>query len=238
MYDRVKAWVFERGGRLMYLGGNGLNCEVEFLDDATIVCRNGDAREVTRRGLESRFHLSGESEANLLGVVYDERGIMTAAPYRVVDAGHWAFEGPGVGEGDVFGRESLHMRCQGGASGHETDKISPSSPANVRRLAKGMNPGDGGADMAYFETAERRRRLLGRLDHLAQLDPRRRRRLRDHRQRAQAVRAGPCPHRRVVTPRGADMPDDERSVSRPTGTDLRPLRRARRPSRARPSAPT
>ena len=147
MYDRVKEWVFERGGRLMYLGGNGLNCEVEFLDDATIVCRNGDAREVTRRGLESRFHLSGESEANLLGVVYDERGIMTAAPFRVVDAGHWAFEGPGVGEGDVFGRESLHMRCQGGASGHETDKISPSSPANVRRLAKGMNPGDGGADM-------------------------------------------------------------------------------------------
>ncbi len=152
MYDRVKAWVFGRGGRLMYLGGNGLNCEVEFLDDATIVCRNGDAREVTRRGLEGRFHLGGESEANLLGVIYDDRGIMTAAPFRVVDAGHWAFEGLNVVEGDVFGGESLHMRCQGGASGHETDKVSPSSPADVRRLAKGMNPGEGGADMTCFET--------------------------------------------------------------------------------------
>ena len=29
MYFAVKSWVAERGGRLMYLGGNGLNCEVE-----------------------------------------------------------------------------------------------------------------------------------------------------------------------------------------------------------------
>ncbi|MCA1666221.1 MAG: carboxypeptidase-like regulatory domain-containing protein [Thermomicrobia bacterium] len=36
MYHRVRAWVHERGGRLMYLGGNGINCEVEFLDDATL----------------------------------------------------------------------------------------------------------------------------------------------------------------------------------------------------------
>src|SRR5262249_242438 len=32
MYRAVKRWVFERRGRLMYLGGNGLNCKVEFLD--------------------------------------------------------------------------------------------------------------------------------------------------------------------------------------------------------------
>ena len=44
----------------MYLGGNGLNCEVELDDDLTaMVCHNGDAREVERRGLESRFHLRG-----------------------------------------------------------------------------------------------------------------------------------------------------------------------------------
>src|SRR5262249_46383572 len=29
MYDRAKAWVFQQGGKLLYLGGNGLNCEVE-----------------------------------------------------------------------------------------------------------------------------------------------------------------------------------------------------------------
>src|SRR5205085_1118923 len=32
MYQRLKTWVFERGGKLLYLGGNGLNCLVEFLD--------------------------------------------------------------------------------------------------------------------------------------------------------------------------------------------------------------
>ncbi len=36
MYQRVKDWVHQRGGRFLYLGGNGLNCEVEFLDEATL----------------------------------------------------------------------------------------------------------------------------------------------------------------------------------------------------------
>ena len=31
--------LFERGGRLLYLGGNGLNCEVEFLDTGTMRCK-------------------------------------------------------------------------------------------------------------------------------------------------------------------------------------------------------
>ncbi|WZP00136.1 carboxypeptidase-like regulatory domain-containing protein [Isosphaeraceae bacterium EP7] len=151
MFDRVRDWVNTRGGRLMYLGGNGVNCEVELLDEFTAVYKNGDAREVTSRKLEGRFHLSGDSEASLLGVVFDERGIMTGAPYRVVDADHWVFEGTGLDEGDLFGTQSLHMRCPGGASGHETDKVSPSSPAGVHVIAKGTNPGDGGADMVQFD---------------------------------------------------------------------------------------
>ena len=129
-----------------------MNCEVELLDEFTPVYKNGDARDVIGRKLEGRFHLSGASEASLLGVVFDERGIMTGAPYRVVDAHHWAFAGTGLGEGDLFGTQSLHMRCPGGASGHETDKVSPSSPAGVQVIAKGTNPGDGGADMVQFET--------------------------------------------------------------------------------------
>lgn len=153
MYHRVKSWVFDRGGRLMYLGGNGLNCAVSFHGDGSaMVVLNGDAREVQRRTLESRFHLGGESEASLLGVVYDDRGIMTAAPYRVTDPTHWALEGTGLREGDLFGAASLHMRCPGGASGHETDKISPSSPPGVKRFAKGQNIDEGGADLITFET--------------------------------------------------------------------------------------
>ncbi len=154
MFDRLKAWVFGRGGKLLYLGGNGLNCEVEFVGADACIYRNEDDRALRdpRNGFESRFHQRGESEASLLGVVYDSRGIMTAAPYRVVDSRHWVFAGTGLRAGDLFGRESLHERVPGGASGHETDKRSPSSPANVHLLAQGTNPDAGGADMVLFDT--------------------------------------------------------------------------------------
>ncbi len=154
MYERVKRWVFERGGRLAYLGGNGLNCEVELLEGDRMVVHNGAIRGLSHQdvGAESRFAKRVESEANLLGVVFDPRGIMTAAPYRVEDDGHWVFNGTGLKKGELFGVRSLHRRCPGGASGHETDKISPSSPKSVRLLAKGLNVDDGGAHLAAFET--------------------------------------------------------------------------------------
>ena len=94
-----------------------------------------------------------ESEAAILGVVFTDSGIMTGAPFRVRDAAHWAFAGTGVSDGELFGQASLHRRCPGGASGHETDKISPSSPAGVSCLAKGTNVDEGGAEMAHYETA-------------------------------------------------------------------------------------
>jgi N,N-dimethylformamidase len=149
----VKHWVFERGGRLVYLGGNGLNCDVEFLDQQTCIYRNDNERRMRQpnSGYESRFHLRHESEASLLGIVYDPRGIMTAAPYRVIDASHWAFAGTGVREGSLFGQESLHERVPGGASGHETDKLSKSSPPGARLLARGENPNEGGAEMVIFD---------------------------------------------------------------------------------------
>ena len=154
MYRAVKSWVFERGGRLIYLGGNGLNCEVTFPDPATMVVHNGDSRKLQAElaRYESRFGMRQESEANLLGVVFTESGVMTAAPYRVLSAGHWALAGTGLSDGDLFGQQSLHERIPGGASGHETDKLSPNSPAGAVRLAKGLNPDDGGADIVTFET--------------------------------------------------------------------------------------
>jgi N,N-dimethylformamidase len=153
MYDRVKHWVHDRGGRLVYLGGNGLNCDVEFLDEQTCIYRNDDERRLKLPGAkqESRFHLRHESEASLLGIVYDARGIMTAAPYRVIDPAHWVFGGTGLVEGSLFGQNSLHERVPGGASGHETDKISKSSPKNTKLLAQGTNDAGGGADMSIIE---------------------------------------------------------------------------------------
>ncbi len=163
MYEQVKAWVFERGGRLMYLGGNGLNCEVEFPDAGAMGCKSqllsaGGAlgmEDPDRPGViyESRFHRTVESEANLLGVVCTDAGIMTAAPYRCLAPDHWVFAGTGLREGDLFGAESLHERCHGGASGHETDKRSASSPTGTLLLAKGTNPDEGGAEMVLHEPA-------------------------------------------------------------------------------------
>ena len=153
MYFALKEWVFNRGGRLIYLGGNGLNCEVEFLDDHRIVYHNtpwshSEPQPRPDGGeYESRFDKRVESEANLLGVVFDFKGIMTGAPYKVIDADHWCYEDTGLKNGDTFGERSLHQRIPGGASGHETDKISAQSPANTRLLAKGLNPDEGGAEM-------------------------------------------------------------------------------------------
>jgi hypothetical protein len=142
----------------MYLGGNGINCEVE-LDDGphglTMRCRTQRPSEAgegsTGPSAESRFARTVEPEASLLGVVFDDRGIMTAAPYEVIADGHWVFAGTGLRPGDRFGTESQHERCPGGASGHETDKMSGSSPPGTTLLARGLNPDGGGAEMVCYE---------------------------------------------------------------------------------------
>ncbi len=161
MYERVRDWVHHRGGRLMYLGGNGLNCEVEFLDDATLRFKTQLLSEGGALGMrdpknpdvfyESRFHRTVECEASLLGVVCTETGIMTAAPFKTLNASHWVFEGTGLRNGDLFGTESLHERVHGGASGHETDKMSRYSPPGTVLLAKGTNPDNGGAEMVHYD---------------------------------------------------------------------------------------
>ena len=159
MYLRVKRWVHHDGGKLMYLGGNGLNCEV-VLENNAMRClshvnsfRYGlGGSDDTNPNLryDSRMHRTLESEANLLGVATSDAGIMTAAPYRVLRSPHWAFEGTNLSIGDIFGEHTLHARVPGGASGHETDKITAHSPSNIEHLAKGVNSDGGGADLVYY----------------------------------------------------------------------------------------
>lgn len=160
MFERVRDWV-DRGGRLMYLGGNGINCEVELPTPSTMRCKTHLRAEGAALGMrdperpdvyyESRFHRTVAPEASLLGVVTTETGIMTGAPYRALRADHWVFAGTGLRDGDIFGEASLHERCSGGASGHETDKLSPHAPPGAIVLAKGLNPDEGGAEIVYHE---------------------------------------------------------------------------------------
>jgi hypothetical protein len=154
MYERVKAWVHAAGGRLVYLGGNGVNCAVTLHDDASMTVLNGDAAvlEPRRSEVESRFGLVHEPEARLLGVGYTRAGLFTAAPYQVLRPDHWAFAGTGVHAGDLVGTRTLNTRVPGGASGHETDKVSANSPAGVTVLARGTNPRGGGAEMSVYGT--------------------------------------------------------------------------------------
>ena len=75
----------------------------------------------------------------------------TYSPYRVIESGHWIFEGTGVRKGSLVGRAGLNM---GGASGWEMDKIDPRHrPAGLVHLAKGTNRWRNGADMTYFTHA-------------------------------------------------------------------------------------
>ncbi|MCZ2344005.1 MAG: carboxypeptidase-like regulatory domain-containing protein [Bacteroidales bacterium] len=156
MYDRVKTWVSQNSGKLVYLGGNGLNCEVELSADGTsMTCHNGTISSLWPQGMhgqESRFAMRHESEAHLLGIVFTPAGAMTGAPYQVLKADHWAFAGTGLRPGEQFGTLSLHRRCPGGASGHETDKCSKSSPPGMHLLARGLNPDNGGAEIVQYDT--------------------------------------------------------------------------------------
>lgn len=151
MYAAVWSWVHERGGRLAYLGGNGVDCEVEFTSDGALRFRTQAAPPGGPH--ESRMHRSYRPTSALLGVVFTGAGAMTGAPLDVLDAEHWAFRGTGLSTGDTFGTRTLHERCHGGASGHETDKTTAHTPPGARILARGRNPDSGGAEVVHFETA-------------------------------------------------------------------------------------
>lgn len=170
MYDRLDEWV-RGGGKLMYLGGNGLNCEVEFDEQGRMRCvSHEDLIKDARAGIESRMHRTHRPESALLGVAFTNAGAMTGAPYEVKDASHWVFRGTGLKDGDLFGEKSLHERVPGGASGHETDKVMKNSPS-LKLLARGTNSDGGGADLVVFRLGEGEVFSTGSITWVASLFP-------------------------------------------------------------------
>ena len=158
MYEKLKKWVGS-GGKLLYLGGNGINCSVDLHGDSMTVFDMDLSdwlpnRAYTGEGalIPSRFGLRHETESNVLGVVMSFAGMGTGAPYQVLDDSHPIFAGTGLRNGDQFGFETLAARCPGGASGHETDKIDSSSPQGTRLLAQGLNGPAAGADLITYTT--------------------------------------------------------------------------------------
>ena len=142
MYEAIQRWIADQGGTLLYLGACGGYAEAELPNPTTQLCRR-----------EGHWDLRGDPPHQLLGIGYTHAGFQTGAPYRVLDASHWVFAGTGLANDDLFGHESLHERCPGGASAHELDTIQDGSPPNLEHLAKGTNPEESGADLVIYPTA-------------------------------------------------------------------------------------
>ena len=190
-FERTRRWV-ETGGHLMYLGGNGLNCEVVYPTPTTMRTRSHLASTDGSLGqwdpadashwLDSRFHRStGQSEATLLGVATTETGIMTAAPYRVVDCGPLGLRGYRARRERRF-RPGKPPRARVGW------RVRPRDRQDDGRIPERHHPPGQGAEPRRRRRRDRPARdgewgrgLLGRVDRLAVVAARRRGRLRDHR---------------------------------------------------------
>ena len=117
MFDRLEAYLAQ-GGRLLYLGGNGLYERVAFIDGARklLLRDNGiNARDLFRSLTPPR------PERPILGVAYEgdnwSGDTSLYRPYRVSLASHRFFAGAGVSNGDLIGASGRN----GAASGWEMD---------------------------------------------------------------------------------------------------------------------
>lgn len=113
MRDHVEAFV-RRGGNVAFFSGNIAGFRIHFADeDTAIVCAkvgphsrdDGDWHSDEWRFFEPENGLTGVSIHNA-GGWWDGR--REPLGYTVQHAGHWAFDGTGLGEGDVVGADEEH----------------------------------------------------------------------------------------------------------------------------------
>ena len=158
MLQNVENYVNQKGN-IMYLSGNGLYWKVTWQGDM-MECRKLGEVHTQTGDIGGRWRDIGKPESAILGVEYDNKGIATYAPFKVLLPNHWIFASTGVVQDQIFGQQSsTGMKDETGASGHETDKVTSFSPSNILILAHGMNPsmkdstdfGAGGADMTFYE---------------------------------------------------------------------------------------
>jgi hypothetical protein len=151
MYDSLKSYL-DGGGRLLYLGGNGIYDSVDLSDDLTTMTVHGNQEKRT-----AEFRLIGRPEVELLGVAYTEN-VDARAPYAVAWPGHPLLEGirhyglrpidsRALAGGDLIGQEGWCMRfgaatlADGAASGWEVDQAGGGTYP-VEMIARGTNTRD------------------------------------------------------------------------------------------------
>jgi hypothetical protein len=169
MLNNLAAFI-QGGGRVLYLGGNGMFEEVSFTGGGTaLTLLNGDPN--TNRAVCYFRNLNPpRPEREILGVAYRYDNYLTFAPFQVLNAGHRFFAGTGLANGALIGASGING---GGASGWEMDTSIAGTappgvvvgggsaaddrgapPANLQLLARGTNVSGGhayGADMTYYD---------------------------------------------------------------------------------------
>lgn len=147
MRDRLEAFQ-NNGGNIINLGANCIYWKTAVVDRRMEKLVERNSFFIEGNSVGGLWRNNGFPESEMLGVEYDRRGYNTYYPYATKNASHWIFNGTGLSNEDLFGDESLNG---GGASGHETDKMTLNSPPNTIFLAKGTNPESGGATMCYYQ---------------------------------------------------------------------------------------
>jgi len=147
MFDHLEAFL-KAGGSVLNISGNVLWWKVT-VQGNRMECQKLGGTHVQTGEPGGKWKDLGRPSDPLLGVRSSPKGIHTFAPFQVLDAGHWLLDGTGLRDGDRIGAKGLN---DGGASGWETDKLGPLAPPGTALLARGLNPGEGGADIVYFRT--------------------------------------------------------------------------------------
>jgi hypothetical protein len=160
MYEGLKYYHQQKGLWILNISGNSIFREIVFFEDGSTRC------------VSLSFCDSCADETQILGVRVSLGDYGTCAPYQVMLPDHWIFERFNFSNpSTLFGKASLNCDlppedeeynpghpglCQGlkdeGASGWETDKLSPTAPQDMKLVAKGLNP-RGGADMVVRDPA-------------------------------------------------------------------------------------
>jgi hypothetical protein len=124
------------GGRIVYLGGNGIYEKIQYTTDRTaMIFRTTD-------GSRALFQNIGEPETQILGVELYPASFMNFAAYQVLND-HPFLAGTGLTVGSTFGAVAYN----GAASGWELDRQTDDLPG-ATLIAQGLNK-TGGAQMFY-----------------------------------------------------------------------------------------
>jgi len=155
MMEAIQTFI-DRGGRLMYLGGNGFywRAEPSQTHPHAIEVRRaengirawetepGESYHAFTHGYGGLWRRIGRSSHKLVGVGFSVQGVYSGMPYRFTNAigdprVAFMFDGVGAEPGAEFGTFSY---MGGGAAGYELDSVNPryGTPAHIVVVAKGV----------------------------------------------------------------------------------------------------